>query len=395
MADTREHRAISALVRFSEVLSGTLDAPPVMRALVDAAVESAGAVAAIVVEITNDGGTRVGAAANLPDMLEGFPPEDALDPALGANLLRACSSLAVCRDAQTIVVPLTSGGGLFGSVIYVYSRDRQLDAFDHEVARALAGLTASGLSSAARYAELARNHDDLRAQRASLSGHEKLRALGEMAAGVSHDLKNIINPLSLHLQFLRRAIPKTDEDSQQSIVEMQGILKRGLETIERVRDYSRQAPGGRAELCDLRELARESIEIAKPRARSKHDVHFTIVPSLDEAPPVKLSAGEAVAAIVNLIVNAIDAMPTGGRIDVATGRTADGEGFLRVADNGPGMAQDVRLKVFDAFFTTKGKEGTGLGLSTVFSFVQRHHGRITLESSPGNGAAFLLVFPPV
>jgi signal transduction histidine kinase len=146
-------------------------------------------------------------------------------------------------------------------------------------------------------------------------------------------------------------------------------------------------------VCDLRELARESIEIAKPRSRTKHDVHFTIVPKLDEAPPVKLSAGEAIAAFVNLIVNAIDAMPTGGNIEIATGTSDDGGGFLRVTDNGPGMTDDVRARVFDAFFTTKGKQGTGLGLSTVHSFVQRHHGRIALDTELGKGTTFALFFP--
>lgn len=391
---SREKGIIGVLVRFSELLSGVVEPKPVMRALVEAAIEYAGARAAAVVEILPDGSTHIGAATNLPERIDGFPPEDALEPTLGDDLLRACPTLEVCRDAQTIVAPLASGGGLYGSIVYVYPKSRALDDFDHSLAHALAGLAASGLNSAARYAELARNYAELRAQREALVGNEKLRALGEMAAGVSHDLKNIINPLSLHLQFLRRAIPKTDEDSQQSIVEMQGILKRGLETIERLRDYSRQAPGGRAEICDLRDLARESIEIAKPRTRTKHDVHFTIVPLLEEPPPVKLSAGEAIAAIVNLIVNAIDAMETGGKIEIATGRTPEGDGFLRVSDNGPGMAEDVRAKVFDPFFTTKGKAGTGLGLSTVFSFVQRHHGRITLESAPGEGATFTMVFPP-
>lgn len=380
-----------ALTRFGELLSGVAESRTVMRSLVEAAVEDAGAVAAIVVEIAPDGTTRIGAARNLPEQLEAFPPEDALEPSLGEDLLGACSDLEICRGAQTIVAPLASGGGLYGSVVYVYGR--AIDDFDHSVAHALAGLAASGLNCAARYDELARNYAELRAQREVLVGNEKLRALGEMAAGISHDLKNIINPLSLHLQFLRRAIPKTDDDSQQSVLEMQGILKRGLETIERLRDYSRQSGSERAELCELSQLARESIEIAKPRSRAKHDVHITIASSLEATPPVKLSPSEAVAAIVNLIVNAIDAMPAGGRIEVATGRTNEGEAFLRVSDDGPGMTEEVRAKVFDPFFTTKGREGTGLGLSTVFSFVQRHHGRITLASAPGQGAAFTMTFP--
>jgi signal transduction histidine kinase len=393
-AESREHRVMSALVRFGELLSGAVERKVILEAIARAAVEDAGAAAAVVVEIGDDGEARIGATANLPIAIAGFPPEDALDPELGAVLLAACSTHDVCRGAQTLVAPLVSGGGLFGSVVFVFPGDRELAQFDRSVAFALASLGASGLNCAARYADLARNYEELRASRDALAGDQKLRALGEMAAGVSHDLKNIINPLSLHLQFLKRAIPKTDGESQQSIVEMQGVLKRGLETIERLRDFSRQRQTDVAEVCDLSTLAREALDITRPRMRVKHDAHYKLIESFGDVPPVKLVASEAVAAIVNLIVNAIDAMPTGGTIEIATGTNNDGEASLRVADDGPGMTPEVRAKVFEPFFTTKGKVGTGLGLSTVFSFVQRSHGRVALETEPGKGAAFALTFPP-
>lgn len=385
---------MDALVKFADLLSGAAESNLVMQALARAAIDYAHSAAALVVEIAPDGDARIGAALGLPEVLPGFPPEDAMDPELGKLLLAACPTHEVCVDAQTLVAPLMSAGGLYGSIVYVFPGSRELDEFDHALAHALAGLAASGLNCSARYAELAKSYDELRASRDVLAGDQKLRALGEMAAGVSHDLKNIINPLSLHLQFLRRAIAKTDTDSQQSIAEMMGILKRGLETIERLRDYSRQQQTDPLETVDLSDIVREALDITKPRTRAKHDVHYQVVESLGEAPRVRLVPSEAVAAIVNLIVNAIDAMEHGGRIEVTTGANAEGEPFVRVADNGPGMSPEVRAKVFEPFFTTKGKSGTGLGLSMVFSFVQRMHGRVALETAPAEGATFTFTFPP-
>ena len=103
-----------------------------------------------------------------------------------------------------------------------------------------------------------------------------------------------------------------------------------------------------------------------------------------------MRASEAVSAIVNLIVNATDAMPTGGVITVRTGAETGG-GWIDVIDDGPGMPPEVESRVFEPFFTTK-PEGTGLGLAIVYAFVQRHQGKIQLETAPGRGTRIRLWF---
>jgi signal transduction histidine kinase len=105
---------------------------------------------------------------------------------------------------------------------------------------------------------------------------------------------------------------------------------------------------------------------------------------LGGAPPVLGSSGEIVSALVNLIVNAIDAMPNGGTIWLRTGE-ADRGSWVEVADDGPGMPPEVEIRVFEPFFTTKGEEGTGLGLAMVFACMQRHGRSVTLETAPGKG----------
>ena len=148
---------------------------------------------------------------------------------------------------------------------------------------------------------------------------DRLAALGQMAAGVSHDLKNILNPLALHLQFLKRSLPRDATDAQESVAEMQQVLKRGIETVERLRDFSRQSPQRKVEPVDLNLLVHEAVEICKPRLHSRSEVQIRIVTTLGAPGPVLLQASDGVAALVNLIVNAIDALHDKGTITVSTG----------------------------------------------------------------------------
>jgi signal transduction histidine kinase len=246
--------------------------------------------------------------------------------------------------------------------------------------------------------------EELRASQDTLARTAKLRALGQMAAGISHDLKNILNPISLHLQLLKRAVARgAADEARESIVEMDQILKRGVQTIERLRDFSRQTPESRAELVDVNQLAHEAIEIARTRMASRPYRSLSIREQLGAPPQVMARSGDVVSAVVNLVVNAIDALcqpPPAGSLDEAgegiiTIRTGESRGgaWIEVADNGPGMALEVEQRVFDPFFTTKGDDGTGLGLAMVYACVHRQGGSVALETGPGRGAKFTLWFP--
>jgi len=214
-----------------------------------------------------------------------------------------------------------------------------------------------------------------------------------MAAGVQHDLRNVLNPLGMHLQIVERALAKGDKDTAQaSIQECKGVVRRGTEMLDRLRAFSRQAPGQAAHEVDLSALAREAVAIARPRMSARGGALARVVEDLDEVPPVVARGEEIVAAIVNLVVNAIDAMTSGGTITVKTGKS-ETEAWVSVADTGPGMTPEVQSRIFEPFFTTKGTEGTGLGLAMVFATMQRHRGRVALDTAPGEGATFTLFFP--
>jgi signal transduction histidine kinase len=202
-----------------------------------------------------------------------------------------------------------------------------------------------------------------------------------------------LNPLSLHLQVADRAIVRGDTaEARESVAEMKQVVVRGVETVERLRAYSRQTKETKTELVELDRLVREAAGIAKPRMAATGHV-LQIVEELGAPEPVMAVAGEVVSALVNLVVNAIDAAGTKGKTLTLRSGESDGGSFVEIEDDGPGMSSDVEKRVFEPFFTTKGTEGTGLGLAMVYATVQRYGGNITLDTVPGRGTRFRLWFP--
>jgi signal transduction histidine kinase len=231
---------------------------------------------------------------------------------------------------------------------------------------------------------------DLRRAEAALLRTEKLRALGQMATGIAHDFKNLLNPLGLHLEIVERALRKAGAERHESIAVMRDIIRRGVEVIDRLRTFSRLDPEPVAEHLDLAAAARDAIELVRPRLGELPGI--TLVDELGDTGTVRGHAADAVAAIVNLLINAADACGDRGTIAVRTGGD-DRAAWVEVVDDGPGMTPEVEARVFEPFFSTKGEHGTGLGLANVFATVRRHDGDVHLHTAPGRGARFTLTFP--
>jgi signal transduction histidine kinase len=384
-----ESDSIDILVRFSRLASEAAGGQ-ILPLLVDAAIDHVRATGALVIELTAAGIARVAAARDVPDALSRWEGHaDDLDSELGNQLVR----LSAGKFMRAYPLLLVSTGGLFGALVLFSGQDHEPEERKLQIARGLADLAALALGRASQIAKLAQANAELRASREALARTEKLRALGQMAAGLSHDLKNILNPLSMHAQIVKRAVARGDTaQANASLDEMGAVIRRGVETIDRLRAFSRQSPEARAQQVDLNTLTREATAIARPRMSARVAALSRIVEELGEVPPVVGRADEIVAAVVNLVVNAIDAMPDGGTITVRTA-TRDGRACITVADDGPGMAPEVQARVFEPFFTTKGADGTGLGLANVFATMQRHGGAVSLETEPGKGATFTLAFP--
>jgi signal transduction histidine kinase len=309
-------------------------------------------------------------------------------------------------ESSYVTRPLVAGGDLFGAVILACDEKRKLSEADLGLADGLIDLAAIATSTATHVGKLEAQFDELQRQQEMLARTEKLRALGQMAAGVSHDLRNILNPLSLHIQVITRAIDRGEtESAKESALEMKQVLQRGLATLERLRDFSRQSKEAKTELVDLDQLAREAVAIGKSRAASGQRRRAPkIVEELASPAPVNAISAEVVSALVNLVVNAVDAMnddsqassgaspPGQGLITLRSGEDAESS-WIEVSDDGPGMPPEVAKRVFEPFFTTKGTDGTGLGLAMVYATMQRHGGNVSVNTEPGKGTTFRLSFP--
>jgi signal transduction histidine kinase len=383
-------RAIEALVRFARVVSDAAARREILPLLADELHEHVGADGIWIVQIAAaGGGAHVAAARGLPDAaLTLVPDPDAMGIELGRTVATHCG----LAFARTEARPLVASGNLFGTVVMLFCSEELTRKHGLQIAEGLIDLAATAMESVLQLEKLERSYADLRASQDVLTRTEKLRALGQMAAGVSHDLKNILNPLSLHLQVADRAIVRGDlAEARESLLEMRQVVRRGVETVERLRAYSRQTKESKAELVDLARLAHEALGIARPRMAATGNV-LRLVEELGSVPAILADGSELVSAIVNLVVNAIDAAGTVGKTITLRSGVEDDAAYVEVVDDGPGMDPDVEKRVFEPFFTTKGLEGTGLGLAMVYATVQRYGGTILLETAPGKGTRFRLTF---
>jgi signal transduction histidine kinase len=218
---------------------------------------------------------------------------------------------------------------------------------------------------------------------------EKLRSLGQLSLGIAHDLKNVLNPMSLYLAQIERALERAGARTE-PVGKLRDALHHGVQTIDRLRSFGRLEPEAIPVRFELADAAREALALAAP----KRDAHTGVELGdlIGDPGTVTGSRNEVVDAVLNLIVNAIDACPHGGRIVVEASRDARWA-FVTVSDDGTGMTPEIEARVFEPFFTTRGESGTGLGLANVFATMRRHGGHVDLETALGCGSKFTLRFP--
>lgn len=218
---------------------------------------------------------------------------------------------------------------------------------------------------------------------------DRLATIGQLAAGIAHELNEPLAAI-LGLAQLSSAIPEMPEQARKDNERIVAASLHAREIIQKLRLFARQAPS-RKSLVDLNDVVRDGLYLVEPRcARAGISVVKDLEPSL---PPIFADTGQLYQVLVNLMVNAIQAMPGGGRITIRTVRYAVEVG-LQVEDTGIGMDEKTLQNIFVPFFTTKDvDEGTGLGLSVVEGIVESHGGTIQVESKPGSGARFEIRFP--
>jgi len=224
---------------------------------------------------------------------------------------------------------------------------------------------------------------------------EKLRALGELAAGVAHDFNNNLGIILGRTQLLQTKVSDPDVISGLEVIRQAAMD--GGQTVRRIQQYTRVREELQHEVLHLPSVAAEVIEITKGKWKNeaqRRGVTVEIRIESNEPAPILGTRAEIREALTNLIFNAVDALPKDGTI-IIRAQSNGGESILEVEDNGIGMADHVKSRMFEPFFTTKGLSGNGLGLSMVYGIVSRHRGSIEVESKERVGTIVRMRFPAV
>lgn len=265
--------------------------------------------------------------------------------------------------------------------------------------RAEAALDLTNDELRARNTELANAMEQLKAAQQQHVQQERLRALGQMASGVAHDFNNALVPI-LGFSDLLLLSPETLENPERARSYLQSIQTAASDAasvVARLREFYRSS-SEQVEFTpvDLPKLITQAVALTRPRWRDQAQAGGATIELKTDLEPVPLIAGEEAAlreVLTNLIFNAVDAMPQGGILTVRT-RVSGSGARIEVSDTGTGMSEEVRGRCLEPFFSTKGERGTGLGLSMVFGIIQRHAGKLDIQSEPGRGTTFLITLPP-
>lgn len=226
---------------------------------------------------------------------------------------------------------------------------------------------------------------------------EKQRALGIMSGGVAHNFNNVLTGVLGHAQLLQILIPQ-GKDHQMIHNSLKAIEKSAMDgaaIVRRMQEFTKVSKDRTAAPVDLNRVIEDSLSISKPRWKHEpeaRNIKIDVRTEFDDIPLIDGNKSELGEILVNLIFNAVDAMPNGGEISIKTW-TEEGWVYLSVSDTGIGMSEETKKRVFDPFFTTKGVKGQGLGMSVVHGIVKRHNGQIDIDSAEGEGTTFTIRFP--
>lgn len=304
-----------------------------------------------------------------------------------------------------VAAPLLFESKVFGVLI---AGRRQANGFasgDCEFLRQLSEHVALAAHQAQVYTALEQAYQNLRQSQQTVMQQERLRALGQMASGIAHDINNAVSPVALYTESLLETEPNLSPRTREYLETTQRAIDDVAQTVARMREfYRQQEPQLDLASVDLSRLAQQVLDLTRvrwndmPQQRGKMiQLQTEFSPQL---PPIAGSETEIREALINLVFNAVDAMPEGGTLTLRTkvgqnGRHVPGsqQVHLEVADTGVGMDEATRRRCLEPFFTTKGERGTGLGLAMVYGIAQRHNAEIEIESAIGEGTTVRLDFP--
>jgi signal transduction histidine kinase/ActR/RegA family two-component response regulator/uncharacterized membrane protein affecting hemolysin expression len=350
------------------------------------------------------GQTRLPLVDNLRDALRGSL---IYEPDLG-TIDDSFARLFLKSGMRSLVkAPLAAERNVFGILIAARVAPDSFTADERDFLRQLSEHVALAAHQSRLYSDLQLAYEEVRQSQQVVMQQERLKALGQIASGVAHDINNAISPISLYAEALLEREPKLSDRGRRYLTTIQRAIEDVAGTVSRMREFYRQRePQLVLARIALNEMVKQAVELTRPRWSDMPQERGVVVKlNLELAhdlPDVMGAEGEIRDALTNLVFNAVDAMPEGGTLTIRTGNVAKqaaapGEVataavHLSVSDTGIGMDEETRRRCLEPFYTTKGERGTGLGLSMVFGMIQRHSAELEIESTVGVGTTVRLIF---
>lgn len=292
-----------------------------------------------------------------------------------------------------LLLPLRTQNGVGGGFFLADKSVRDFSADEVEAAQLLTALAGIAVENAALYEHVRHAHADLEATLEQLVQSEKARALGEMSAGIAHEFNNILAIIVGKTQLIRE---RTEDASLRNDL---GIIEeaawRAADIVRRLQAFALRRMDEKPTPVDLDRLIEDAVSLTRARWKDEAEargIRVEVVTDLEAATPVLGNLADLREMVTNLILNALDAMPNGGRLLLTT-RAEPHAVELVVTDTGAGMPEEVRRRAFDPFFTTRAPQRAGLGLSVVQGIVARHNGRAAIESQEGRGTTVRIWLP--
>ncbi len=368
------------------------------------------------------GGVRVSALA-VPDESEGLSLAASAGLLAGAitswrasvshgltGELFATHRPVVCRDIQSrdgceddilreagmracLVVPVRLRHETVGALYLADPEAREFTPDEVAAVQVLASLLALGMENNRLYGEVRAAFEGMASAQDQLVQTEKARAVGAMAGGIANEFNNL---LAIVLGKTQLMLPRVPEGSlREGLSAVEEAAWRAADIVRRLQGFAATSMDDGAGRVDLAAVVQDALALTRALWKDEAEARGTpieVVADLGSVPPVDGQAAALREAVMNLILNAVDAMPRGGRMGL-TLRSAEDGVELKVSDGGEGMPEDVRRRIFDPFFTTRSPHRTGLGLSVVHGVVNRHHGSVRVRSEHGGGTTVTLWFP--
>lgn len=320
------------------------------------------------------------------------------EPVLISHLEEQQSTDGMAHYSAAAAAPLKHHGKLVGILVIAGSTPEQFSENDLRLLRSVGEQAALAVRNAQLYAQLqsyAQNletmveerTEELRATQAQLVRTEKLAALGRLAAGIAHEVNNPLQPILNCLEVALEDIENGDEVDSEVLRVAEREVQRIKTIVTRLLDFARPNATDKVDV-DIRDLIDEVLVLT---AKQLEHMHVRVYKNLAQVPPLNSNPVQLKQVMLNLVLNAMEAMPEGGDLRIEL-TSQNGYVVITIKDTGIGMDSQTVARIFEPFYSTK-DEGTGLGLAVTYGIIEGHEGSVQVESEPGKGSRFIIWLP--